>query len=132
MPPVAKLTPEQAVYHFLSGYTAKVAETELGITEPRATFSACFGVPFMALPPAVNARLFMKKIQTHNVKCWLLNTGWVGKPYGGGGGRIKIAYSRALINTILNGDLDRGGFERDLLFGFMIPRGCEGGPPGNP
>ena len=127
MPAVARLTPEQAVYHFLSGYTAKVAGTELGIREPQATFSACFGAPFMALPPVVYARLFTKKIQTPKVKCWLLNTGWVGKPYGEGE-RIKIAYSRALIRNVLNGALEKGGFERDPFFGFMTPKACEGVP----
>ncbi len=127
MPPVARLTPEQAVYHFLSGYTAKVAGTELGVKEPQATFSACFGAPFMALPPTVYAGLFMKKIHTHKVDCWLLNTGWAGEPYGKGE-RIRIAYSRALIKNVLNGALDRGEFERDPLFGFMIPKACEGVP----
>jgi len=104
-----------------------VAETELGIREPRVTFSACFGAPFMALPSAVYARLFMKKIQTHNVKCWLLNTGWVGKAYEEGE-RIRIAYPRAVINNILNGALDKGELEPDLRFGFMIPRACLGVP----
>jgi phosphoenolpyruvate carboxykinase (ATP) len=127
MPPVARLTPEQAVYHFLSGYTAKVAGTEMGIREPQATFSACFGAPFMVLPPTVYARLFIKKIRIHKVNCWLLNTGWVGKPYGEGE-RIKIAYSRALISNVLNGALENGEFERDPLFGFMIPKACEGVP----
>lgn len=127
MPPVAKLTPEQAVYHFLSGYTAKVAGTELGVKEPQATFSACFGAPFMALPPTVYARLFMKRIQTHRARCWLLNTGWAGKPYGEGE-RIRIAYSRALVKNVLSGALGQGEFERDPLFGFMIPKACEGVP----
>ncbi|MCK4790425.1 MAG: phosphoenolpyruvate carboxykinase (ATP), partial [Desulfobacteraceae bacterium] len=127
IPALAKLTPEQAVYHFLSGYTAKVAGTELGVKEPQATFSACFGAPFMVLPPTFYARLFMEKIRTHKVKCWLLNTGWAGKPYGEGE-RIKIAYSRALIKNLLNGALDMGEFERDPLFGFMIPKACEGVP----
>jgi phosphoenolpyruvate carboxykinase (ATP) len=127
LPPVARLTPEQALYHFLSGYTAKVAGTEQGVQEPQATFSACFGSPFMALPPTVYARLFMKKIQEHKVKSWLLNTGWAGDPYGERE-RIKIAHSRALIKNILNGALDQGEFERDPLFGFMIPKACEGVP----
>ncbi|MBW1910033.1 MAG: phosphoenolpyruvate carboxykinase (ATP) [Deltaproteobacteria bacterium] len=127
MPPVARLTPEQAVYHFLSGYTAKVAGTEVGVKEPQTTFSACFGAPFMALPPTVYAGLLMKKIRTHNVKCWLLNTGWSGEPYGEAE-RIKIAYSRALIKSLLNGTLDQGQFEKDPLFGFMIPKACEGVP----
>jgi len=127
MPPVARLTPEQAVYHFLSGYTAKVAGTELGVKEPQATFSACFGAPFMVLPPTVYAGLFMKKIKKHKANCWLLNTGWAGEPYGEGE-RMKIAYSRALIKNVLNGALDQGKFERDPLFGFMIPKACEGVP----
>jgi phosphoenolpyruvate carboxykinase (ATP) len=127
MPPVARLTPEQAVYHFLSGYTAKVAGTELGVKEPQATFSACFGAPFMVLPPAVYAKLFMKKVQIHKAKCWLLNTGWVGDPYGEQE-RVKIKYSRALIKSILSGALDREEFERDPIFGFMIPKACEGVP----
>ena len=128
MPPVARLTPDQAVYHFLSGYTAKVAGTELGVEEPQATFSACFGAPFMALPPTVYAGLFVKKIQTHQAKCWLVNTGWVGRPYGEGE-RIKIEYSRAIIRNVLSGALDQGEFERDPLFGFMIPKACDGVPP---
>jgi phosphoenolpyruvate carboxykinase (ATP) len=127
MPPVALLTPVQAVYHFLSGYTAKVAGTELGVKEPQATFSACFGAPFMALSPIVYAGLLMKKIQTHKVKCWLLNTGWSGEPYGEAE-RIKIAYSRALIKNVLNGTLEQEKFEKDPLFGFMVPVKCEGVP----
>jgi len=127
MPPVGMLTPEQAVYHFLSGYTAKVAGTEQGIKEPQATFSPCFGAPFMALPPTVYGDLLMKKIQTHKVNCWLLNTGWAGDPYGEGE-RIKIAYSRALVKNILNGRLEKVEFEKDPLFGLMIPKACEGIP----
>lgn len=127
MPPAAKLTPEQAVYHFLTGYTAKVAGTELGVKEPQATFSACFGAPFMTLPPTVYAELFVQKIRTHKAECWLVNTGWVGEPYGKSD-RIKIAFSRAFIGNILNGALERGAFEKDPLFGFMIPKACEGVP----
>lgn len=125
MPPVAMLTPQQAVYHFLTGYTAKVAGTEVGVTEPQATFSACFGAPFMALPPTVYGDLLMKKIQTHKVKCWLLNTGWSGEPYGKSE-RIKIAYSRAFVKNILDGTLAQGEFETDPIFGFMIPKACKG------
>lgn len=127
MPPVAKLDLEQAVYHFLSGYTAKVAGTELGVKEPQATFSACFGAPFMALPPSVYAGLLKQKIEEHNVKCWLVNTGWAGKPYGEGE-RIKIAYSRAIVSAILSGSLDQGDFYRDSRFGFMVPKACRGVP----
>ena len=128
MPPVAKLSTAQAVYHFLSGYTAKVAGTELGVKEPQATFSACFGAPFMALPPSVYGKLLMEKIQQHKVKCWLVNTSWSGKPYGEGE-RIKIAYSRAIIKNILNGQLERAEFSADPLFRFLVPRACEGVPP---
>jgi len=127
MPPVAKLSNEQAVYHFLSGYTAKVAGTEGGIKEPQATFSACFGAPFMVLPPAVYAALFMKKIKSHKVQCWLVNTGFVGAPYGEGE-RIKITYSRAIVRNILNGALEREEFDRDPVFGVLVPRACEGVP----
>ena len=127
MPPVAKLTVEQAVYHFLSGYTAKVAGTEQGIEEPQATFSACFGAPFMALPPGVYGALFMKKLQTHGSKCWLVNTGWSGDPYGQAE-RIKIAYSRAIIRGILSGSLNDADYQQDPLFGFLIPKSCDGVP----
>jgi len=127
MPPVAKLSHEQAVYHFLSGYTAKVAGTEIGIKEPRATFSACFGAPFMALKPEVYAHLFLEKIKKHNAHCWLLNTGWSGKP-AGEADRIKIAYSRAMVRAILDGSLERQKFAKDPLFGFLVPNACEGVP----
>ena len=127
MPPVAKLSHEQAVYHFLSGYTAKVAGTEIGVKEPRATFSACFGAPFMALKPEIYAGLFLEKIKKHNVKCWLLNTGWSGKP-AGEADRIKIAYSRAMVRAILDGSLEKQNFEKDPLFGFLVPSTCEGVP----
>jgi phosphoenolpyruvate carboxykinase (ATP) len=128
MPAVAKLTPEQSVYHFLSGYTAKVAGTEVGVKEPQATFSACFGAPFMLLPPTLYAGLFMKKVKDHKIKCWLLNTGWVGDPYGEAE-RVKIAYSRALVRSILNGTLEHAEFDPDPVFGFMIPRACKDVPP---
>ena len=128
MPPVAKLSNEQAVYHFLSGYTAKVAGTEIGIKEPRAVFSACFGAPFMALKPEVYAHLFLEKIRKHKAHCWLLNTGWSGKP-AGEADRIKIAYSRAMVRAILNGSLERQKFAKDPLFGFLVPNACEGVPP---
>jgi phosphoenolpyruvate carboxykinase (ATP) len=128
MPPVARLTTAQAVYHFLSGYTAKVAGTELGVKEPQATFSACFGAPFMALPPGVYGKLLMEKIQQHKVKCWLVNTGWSGKPYGEGE-RIKIAFSRAIIKSILDDRLEQAEFAPDPLFKFLVPKACEGVPP---
>ena len=127
LPPVAKLTKEQAIYHFLSGYTAKVAGTEAGITEPQAVFSTCFGAPFMALHPSVYAELLKEKIEKHNVDCWLVNTGWSGGGYGVGS-RMRIAYSRALINAAIDGTLKEGEFEKDPFFGLMIPKSCPGVP----
>ncbi len=123
LPPIAKLTTEQAVYHFLSGYTAKVAGTEKGITEPQATFSTCFGAPFMPLPPVKYAELLGQKIKKHNVKCWLLNTGWIGGPYGIGS-RISIKYTRILLNAALDGLLDNVKYGKDLLFGLDVPVTC--------
>jgi phosphoenolpyruvate carboxykinase (ATP) len=127
MPPIAKLTPQQAMYHFLSGYTAKVAGTEKGIVEPKATFSTCFGAPFMALHPTVYARLLGEKIRKHDVKCWLVNTGWTGGAYGVGH-RMKIAYTRAMINAALDGDLEDANFEPDPVFGVHVPSACCGVP----
>jgi phosphoenolpyruvate carboxykinase (ATP) len=127
LPPIAKLTPEQAVYHFLSGYTSKTAGTEVGITEPQATFSACFGAPFMALHPAVYAELLRKKIDRHKVECWLVNTGWSGGSYGVGS-RMKIAYSRGVIDAAVDGALSSVEFERENYFGLMIPKTCPGVP----
>ncbi|MDD2309326.1 MAG: phosphoenolpyruvate carboxykinase [Desulfuromonadaceae bacterium] len=127
LPPISRLTPEQAMYHFLSGYTAKVAGTEAGITEPSATFSTCFGGPFMALDPAVYGQLLRSKIAEHNVTCWLVNTGWSGGAYGVGS-RMKIAYSRALVNAALEGTLDAGSFEKESYFGLDIPTTCPNVP----
>lgn len=127
MPPVAGLSVEQAVYHFLSGYTAKVAGTEIGIKEPQATFSACFGAPFMALPPVVYAELLMNKIRRHNARCWLVNTGWAGKPYGEGE-RISIKYSRAIVKAILSGALDNAEYETDPVFRLSTPKFVEDVP----
>ena len=123
LPPLAMLTPFQARYHFLSGYTAKVAGTEAGIKEPKATFSACFGAPFMALPPSVYSGLLGEKIVKHNAKVWLINTGWTGGPYGTGS-RMKIAYTRAMVNAALEGKLDKVKFERDAIFGLNVPVEC--------
>ena len=127
LPPIARLTPEQAMYHFLSGYTAKVAGTEAGITEPQATFSTCFGAPFMALHPSVYAELLKAKIARHKVNCWLVNTGWSGGAYGVGS-RMKIGYSRALVNATLDGTLAAGRFEKDSVFDLDIPTACPGVP----
>jgi len=127
LPPIAHLTKEQAMYHFLSGYTARVAGTEAGVKEPSATFSTCFGGPFMALNPTVYGELLREKISRYNVSCWLVNTGWNGGPYGIGE-RIKISYSRALINAALDGTLLAGSFEQDVFFGLAIPASCPGVP----
>ncbi len=127
MPPISRLTPEQASYHFLSGYTAKVAGTERGVTEPQATFSTCFGAPFMALPPTVYSELLAKRIREHGANCWLVNTGWSGGGYGVGS-RIKIKYSRAMVNAALDGKLDGVEFEKDPVFGLEVPKECPGVP----
>jgi phosphoenolpyruvate carboxykinase (ATP) len=123
LPPVAKLTPEQAMYHFLSGYTAKVAGTEKGVTEPTATFSTCFGAPFMVLHPGVYADLLGKKIQEHKAQCWLVNTGWSGGPYGTGK-RMSIRHTRAMIRAILNGSLAEAETTPDPVFGVHVPAFC--------
>ena len=123
LPPVSRLTPEQAMYHFLSGYTAKIAGTEKGVTEPQATFSTCFGAPFMVLHPGVYADLLGKKMAEHKVNCWLVNTGWSGGPYGEGQ-RMKISYTRAMIRAILTGTLASIETEPDPVFGLNIPVSC--------
>jgi phosphoenolpyruvate carboxykinase (ATP) len=120
LPPIAKLTPEQAMYHFLSGYTAKVAGTERGVTEPTATFSTCFGAPFMVHHPTVYANLLGKRIAAHEASCWLVNTGWTGGPYGVGK-RMKIAYTRAMVNAAIDGRLATATFEPEPFFGLLIP-----------
>lgn len=127
LPPVAQLSPEQAMYHFLAGYTAKVAGTEAGITEPQATFSACFGAPFMALPPLTYAQLLGKKIAEHGVAVWLINTGWSGGPYGTGE-RMKLAVTRAIVKAALSGELAEAETRPDPIFGFGVPESCPGVP----
>src|SRR5215217_4829061 len=129
LPPVARLSPEQAMYHFLSGYTAKVAGTERGITEPQATFSTCFGAPFMVLHPGVYADLLGKHMAQHNAACWLVNTGWSGGPYGVGQ-RMKIKYTRAMIRAILNGSLAQTETTPDPIFGVNVPVSCPDVPNG--
>ncbi len=128
LPPVAKLTPEQAIFHFLSGYTAKVAGTEKGVIEPQATFSTCFGAPFMALRPSIYGNLLGENINRHNVDCWLVNTGWTGGPYGVGE-RISIAHTRAIISAILEGKLKHIETREDPIFNINVPKTCEGVPP---
>ncbi|MEK9628648.1 MAG: phosphoenolpyruvate carboxykinase [Nitrospinota bacterium] len=128
MPPVSKLTPEQAMYHFISGYTAKVAGTEKGISrEPTAIFSTCFGAPFMSLHPSVYADMLGEKIAKHKVSCWLVNTGWTGGAYGVGK-RIEIKYTRAMIKAILEGQLNDVETETDPVFGIQIPVAVKGVP----
>jgi phosphoenolpyruvate carboxykinase (ATP) len=111
------------MYHFISGYTAKVAGTEKGVTEPKATFSTCFGAPFMVHHPSVYAKLLGEKIVKHNVKCWLVNTGWTGGPYGVGS-RMKIKYTRAMLSAALEGKLDNVKFNKDSFFNLMVPESC--------
>lgn len=120
MPPISRLTPAQAMYHFLSGYTAKVAGTEKGVTEPSATFSTCFGAPFMPRHPAVYGNLLRDRINDQNVACWLVNTGWTGGPYGVGS-RMPIKETRALLNAALDGSLDKAEFRTDPVFGLSTP-----------
>ncbi len=121
LPPISKLTPTQAMYHYLSGYTAKVAGTEKGTeNEPQAVFSACFGAPFMTLHPMVYAKMLRERIAKHHVSCWLVNTGWTGGPFGVGQ-RIKIGYTRAMIRAALNGKLNKVKFEPDPVFGIHVP-----------
>jgi phosphoenolpyruvate carboxykinase (ATP) len=127
LPPVSRLSAEQAMYHFLSGYTAKVAGTEKGIKEPEATFSTCFGAPFMVLHPGVYADLLGKKIAQDNAACWLVNTGWSGGPYGVGS-RMKIAHTRAMIRSILNGSLAGIATVPDPIFGVQVPVSCPNVP----
>lgn len=115
------------MYQFLSGYTAKVAGTEKGITEPQATFSACFGAPFLPLPPGEYAKLLGEKIERHNVNVWLVNTGWTGGPYGVGN-RMKIAHTRAMVEAALSGALDDIPIETDPIFGLNVPTSCPNVP----
>ena len=126
-PPISKLSVGQAMYHFISGYTAKVAGTEAGITEPQTTFSACFGKPFLPLHPTQYAELLGKKLKENNIKVWLINTGWSGGAYGTGE-RIKLAYTRAMISAVLENKLEHVDFVRDAVFGLQIPVECEGVP----
>ncbi len=127
LPPIAKLTPSQAMYHFLSGYTAKVAGTEKGVSEPQATFSTCFGAPFMPRHPTVYGNLLRDLIARHGVDCWLVNTGWTGGRYGVGH-RMPIKATRALLTAALTGTLKNAQFRRDPMFGFDVPVSVEGVP----
>jgi phosphoenolpyruvate carboxykinase (ATP) len=128
LPPIAKLTPEQAVYHFLSGYTAKVAGTERGVTEPEATFSACFGAPFMPLHPSIYGEMLADKLRSSGATAWLINTGWTGGGYGVGK-RIDIASTRRLLNGAIGGTLEAAPMRLDPLFGFAVPLAVDGIEP---
>jgi len=125
LPPIARLTPDQAMYHFLSGYTAKVAGTEIGVTEPEATFSTCFGAPFMPRHPSVYGNLLKKRIAEGGAQCWLVNTGWTGGKYGVGN-RMPIKATRALLNAALDGSLGDAEFRKDPNFGFDVPVAVDG------
>lgn len=135
LPPIAKLDAAQTMYQFISGYTAKVAGTEAGVTEPKATFSACFGAPFLPLHPGKYASMLGERMRKHQVNVWMINTGWTGGPYGTGN-RIKLSYTRAMITAALNGSLNQVSFIKDPVFGFAIPQSCPAVPseilnPGN-
>ena len=120
LPPIARLTPAQAMYHFLSGFTSKVAGTERGVDEPEPTFSTCFGAPFMPRRPEIYGALLRDKIATHGATCWLVNTGWTGGAYGTGS-RIPIRATRALLTAALDGSLTKAEFRKDDNFGFEVP-----------
>jgi phosphoenolpyruvate carboxykinase (ATP) len=128
LPPIARLTPAQAMYHFLSGYTARVAGTEKGLgKEPQATFSTCFGAPFIPRQPEVYGKLLESLIEQHGATCWLVNTGWTGGAYGVGK-RMAIGHTRALLRAVLDGSLQNASFVPDPFFGLMIPRDVPGIP----
>jgi len=128
LPPISKLTKEQAMYYFLLGYTAKVAGTETGIVEPQMTFSACFGAPFLPLAPTHYAKMLGQKMETHDTNVWLVNTGWTGGPYGVGE-RISLSHTRALINAVLNKNLANSAFRKEETFGLNIPVFAPGNVP---
>jgi phosphoenolpyruvate carboxykinase (ATP) len=127
LPPISRLSPEQAMYHFLSGYTARVAGTEEGVKDPQATFSTCFGAPFMPRHPTVYAKMLRELMRRHEVDCWLVNTGWNGGPYGTGE-RIALRHTRAMLHAALGGELADVAFRRHPQFGLMIPEACPGVP----
>jgi len=127
LPPISKLSPGQAMYQFISGYTAKVAGTEAGVTEPKSTFSACFGAPFLPLHPGKYAEMLGAKMKENEVNVWMINTGWSGGAYGTGS-RMKLSYTRAMITAALNGSLDNVAYEQHPVFGMMMPTTCPGAP----
>ena len=127
LPPISKLSPGQAMYQFISGYTARVAGTEAGVTEPKSTFSACFGAPFLPLHPGKYAAMLGEKMKAHNVNVWMINTGWSGGSYGTGN-RMKLGYTRAMISAALNGELDRVEMTEHPIFGMLMPTSCPNVP----
>lgn len=127
LPPISRLTPDQAMYHFLSGYTAKVAGTESGVVEPQVTFSACFGAPFLPLKPGHYAQMLGERLARHNANCWLVNTGWSGGGVGTGR-RMRLAHTRAMVQAAISGDLDDVNFTEDPVFGLHVPQQCPGVP----
>jgi phosphoenolpyruvate carboxykinase (ATP) len=127
LPPLSRLTNEQALYHFLSGYTAKVAGTETGVTDPEVTFSTCFASPFLPLHPMRYAELLRERLNRHGSQVWLVNTGWTGGPYGEGS-RIKLSYTRALVRAALKGELSQAPVTPDPFFGLLVPKACPGVP----
>ncbi len=127
LPPVSKLTTDQVMYYFLSGYTSKLAGTEAGVTTPEATFSSCFGAPFLPLRPGEYAHLLRERIEKHNVRCYLMNTGWTGGPYGVGS-RININYTRAMVSAAISGELDKVDLYTDPVFGLQTPTSCPNVP----
>jgi phosphoenolpyruvate carboxykinase (ATP) len=130
LPPISRLSPAQAMFHFLSGYTAKVAGTERGLgKEPQATFSTCFGAPFLPRPAAAYASLLGEKLRKYNATCWLVNTGWAGGPYGVGN-RMKLAYTRAMLNAALSGELNQVPMTPHPVFQVAVPQSCPGVPAG--
>ncbi|MDE3251137.1 MAG: phosphoenolpyruvate carboxykinase (ATP), partial [Bacteroidota bacterium] len=127
LPPVSRLSVDQAMYHFINGYTAKIAGTETGVKEPKATFSACFGAPFLPLPPRDYAMLLKKRLEQFPAQVWLVNTGWTGGAYGTGH-RIPLHYTRNILSAVLNGQLDATGFVKEPWFQLSIPVSCPGVP----
>jgi phosphoenolpyruvate carboxykinase (ATP) len=127
LPPLAKLNKGQAMYHFLSGYTAKVAGTEAGVVEPQTTFSACFGAPFLPLPATAYAQMLGERMTTHGVRMWLVNTGWTGGGYGTGE-RMRLSHTRAMISAALNGELDEVATQTHPVFNLEVPTSCSGVP----
>jgi phosphoenolpyruvate carboxykinase (ATP) len=127
LPPISKLTKEQAMYHFMSGYTSKLAGTERGIVEPQATFSACFGEPFMPMNPSFYANMLGERIDKYNTDVYLVNTGWAGGPYGIGN-RMKLIYTRAMVTAAINGELKNVDYEEHPIFKVNIPKTCSNVP----